>query len=98
MTRALIWGSLTRLSAFLSGTVVLVSSADPISNVWRFGRDSRHVTNNGMVVAFHGRCTVMNLNRTQISFDLEINKSIEILYASSQIYVCAQNIRDGAEL
>ena len=40
----------------------------------------------------------MNLNRTRISFDLEINKSIEILYASSQIYVCAQNIRDGAEL
>lgn len=59
----LIWGSFTRLSAVLSGTVTN-PSADMISNVWRFGRDTKHLTNEEAVDTFHCSCTVINLRGT----------------------------------
>jgi len=43
------------------------SKTSPISSVWRFGRDFRHSTNGDEVSSFHGKCTLMNLERTQLN-------------------------------
>ena len=61
--KTLTWGSLTRLSALLS-EVVIVLSANPISSVWRFGRDLKHLANAGKTGPCSGRCTFKNLHHT----------------------------------
>jgi hypothetical protein len=57
-----------RLRAFSSG-LSTDTSARCISSVWRFGRDSRHLTNKGIVDFDHRRSIVRNLQRMQISPD-----------------------------
>jgi len=95
--KTLTWGSLTRLSALLS-EVVIALSADPISNVWRFGRDLRHLENAGKIGPCNGRGTFKNLHRgTRISRDQERKKVADIPHAASQEHVSAQSVRDGVE-
>jgi hypothetical protein len=47
--------------------------------VWRFGRDFRHLINEGNMDGFHPRNTVMNLERAQIRPDPGIKKSTEVV-------------------
>ena len=63
--RVLIWGSLTPLRAFFRKDVVELLD-HPISSVWRFGRDSKHLTN-GKKALLHKKGTVMNLQRIRVS-------------------------------
>ena len=65
MTSVLTWGSVTPVRAS-SSRVGEKSVVRPISSVWRFGRDSRHLTNRGILDLFHARYTVTNLQRTRI--------------------------------
>jgi len=60
MIRVLICGSWIRLIAF-SSRVVIERSACPISSVWRFGRDSMHLTNGRMAELPHTIYTATNL-------------------------------------
>ena len=60
--RVLIWGSLTPLSAFLS-RVVMEPSTAPINNVWRFGKDFRHLMNEGKGNLVREKYIVMDLQR-----------------------------------
>ena len=82
MIRALTWGSSTLLRATLS-RVVVCSAHDPISSVWRFGRDFMHSTNKNRMGECEGRCTFMNLQGTRISPDTETKMRIELLYVDS---------------
>ena len=56
---------------------MIESSAYPISSVWRFGRDSRHLTIGGKEDLFHERCTITDLQSTRISSGLRVWKGVE---------------------
>ena len=65
MIRVLIWGS-SIYSRASSSAPVTRTCAHGTSSVWRFGSDSRHSTNNGIVDSYV-RCIVRDLKGPQIS-------------------------------
>jgi hypothetical protein len=68
-----------RLRAFLSG-IFNCASIRGISSVWRFERDSRHLTNKGIMDLIDEREIVRSLWRTQISPDPGTKKEMEVLH------------------
>ena len=93
--RVLIWGSWTPLSAS-SSRVVTESSTHAINNVWRFGRDPKHLTNGGRVDTVRERYIVMSLQRARISLDPR-KKGMEVLYAVDQKFIRVRSIHNGVE-
>lgn len=67
------------MSAFFSG-VGSKSSNRPISSVWIFGRDCRHLTNEGKLNVLHARPTVMNLRTAQINAGTETKNGPRVPY------------------
>ena len=97
MMSVLIWGSLTPLSAFSSG-VVPDLSMHPIISVWRFGKDSKHLTNSGEEVGLvHTEYIFMNLQRTRISPNPGKKKGIEVLHTGGQKPIPLRNFHSFLE-
>ena len=91
--RVLIWGSSTPLSTSWVG-VAIQSPTHPISSVWRFGKDSKHLANGGEVSQAHETDIVTDLQGTQIS----LNQGIKGICRGTsrwlpEIYSCAKRSR-----
>ena len=69
----------------------------PISSVWRFGKDSKHLTNGGEVGLVHTEYIFMNLQRMRISPSPETEKGIEVLHAGGQKPIPLRNFHSFLE-